>query len=81
LFVSGKFSKVDSFLEVWLLRLVMPVGTLQPSLVVLGAAASFLIAFCLTFCFQASLPQGHGLQPSLIHQVSFTPSVGLLSGF
>jgi len=79
--VSGKISKLDSFLEVWLLRLVVPIGTLQPSLVVLGSAASFLIAFSLTFCFQASLPQGHALEPSLILHKSFTPSVGLLGGF
>ncbi|MEB3316544.1 MAG: hypothetical protein VKO39_00150 [Cyanobacteriota bacterium] len=77
--MSTKITKADSLLHGWLLRLVLPIGALQPSLVLLGAAASFFIAFGLTFCLVGFSPKSHVSQEPLPLTASLIPSVGLLS--
>ncbi|MEB3260016.1 MAG: hypothetical protein VKP63_05235 [Cyanobacteriota bacterium] len=56
-------------------HLSLPIGTAQPSLVLVAVTASFLIAFSLTFCFVGSLPKSQQAPASL------SPSIGLIHPF
>ena len=70
-----KSFKADSLRDAWLPSLVLPVGTVQPSLILLSVSASFLCAFSLTFCFVGSFPKAQQLQPCL------APSLGVINTF
>lgn len=49
--MNPKSVKEVTFLEIWLVNLVLPIGNAQPSMVILTVTASFVMAFSLTFCF------------------------------
>jgi hypothetical protein len=44
--------------------LALPIGTAQPSLVLLSVTASFILAFCLTFCFVGHAPKSQQPLPT-----------------
>ena len=65
--VNFKSPKSELLRDVWLPSLVPPVGTVQPSLILLAVSASFLCAFSLTCCFVGLSPKSQHLQPSMTH--------------
>jgi hypothetical protein len=62
--VNFKSSKAELLRDVWLPSLVLPVGTVQPSMILLAVSASFVCAFSLTCCFVGLSPKSQLLQPS-----------------
>ena len=62
--VNFKSSKAELLRDVWLPSLVLPVGTVQPSMILLAVSASFVCAFSLTCCFVGFSPKSQLLQPS-----------------
>ena len=61
--VNFKSSKAELLRDVWLPSLVLPVGTVQPSMILLAVSASFVCAFSLTCCFVGLSPKSQLLQP------------------
>jgi hypothetical protein len=55
--MSPRAPRPESFRSSLLPHLALPIGTAQPSLVLVAVTASFLIAFSLTFCFVGSIPK------------------------
>jgi hypothetical protein len=73
--MSFRSPRPESFRSAFLPNLVLPIGTAQPSLVLLAVTASFLVAFCLTFCFVGYLPKSQQTPAAM------SPSIGLLYPF
>ena len=73
--MSPRSPRSDSFRSSLLPHLALPIGTAQPSLVLLAVTASFLIAFSLTFCFVGSMPKSQQ-GPAVV-----TPVIGLIYPF
>jgi hypothetical protein len=58
--MSPRLPSVESFRDVCLLKLLMPIGMVPPSQVLLAVSTSFLLAFSLTFCVTGCLSKtGH----------------------
>jgi len=60
--MSPRSPRSDSFRDTLLPSLTLPIGTAQPSLVLIAVTASFLVAFSLTCCFVGAAPRSQ--QPS-----------------
>lgn len=71
--MNPKSIKEVTFLEIWLVNLVLPIGNAQPSLVILTVTASFVMAFGLTCCFVGTTPKA-----SLSSQTAAAP-LGMVS--